>query len=70
MNGIVLILLVMGGIIGLYILTYYLNSKTEPPLDIDPEVGCSSCALHGRCSLKAYSRDQCAEIREEVEHAE
>lgn len=53
MNGILVIVLILVGVIGLYILTYYLNGKTEAPLDIELP-GCETCGSLS-CSLKGKS---------------
>jgi len=46
----IIILLVILGIVGLYIITYYFNSKMEKPEGIE-EVKCESChSLH--CSIR------------------
>lgn len=48
-------LLVIGGmlivVIGLYVLTYYLNSNTKVPEGIEPAT-CSSCNSSDTCSIQ------------------
>ncbi len=66
MNGLIVVFVLLG-VIGIYILTYWLNKKTKPPVDVDPEIGCESCALNGRCSIKEYSKEQCEHIYEKKE---
>ena len=68
MGGFLVIVLILVGVIGLYILSYWLNSNTKAPIETDPLIGCGSCALNGSCSLKEYSKDQCEDIHKDFEH--
>ena len=50
MNGIIIVVVILVVIIGLYISSYYFNSKVDKPLGV-AEVNCEGChAMH--CNLR------------------
>jgi hypothetical protein len=58
MNETVLAVLIVAGVIVLYFVSYFLNSKTETPSDVVPISSCATCTS-GACSLaqKAKVKD-------------
>lgn len=48
------------GIIGLYILSYYLNKNTAAPEGVDiSDVGCHACATSKTCTLNSLEKEDC-----------
>lgn len=47
-----IIALLLAGMIGLYLLSYRLNKKTPPPVDV-PTANCAGCASNGHCAIQS-----------------
>ncbi|MCK5388550.1 MAG: hypothetical protein KAJ22_04630 [Candidatus Izimaplasma sp.] len=63
MQGFFVVLIILVGVIGLYLVSYYLNAKTEVPEGIDIEVGCDGCNSKS-CSLRGtIKEDEDCDIR-------
>ena len=52
MNGIIVVAGIMFLLVGLYISTYLLNSKTKRPEGVKELPKCSTCHISGACALK------------------
>ena len=65
MDGLLLTVVLLVGVIGIYILTYYMNKNTAVPEGTKViDVGCSTCGSSKSCSLKPVEKETC-ELKEE-----
>lgn len=62
MNGAIVGLLLVVGIIGLYFLTYVLNKNTAVPEGTPIIDKCSTCGTSGACALKGTDEVEECEI--------